>query len=507
MSPCLVGAWGWRLAKPQQELAFPSGPGDPAVDNVDRCWDELHRLRTENAELRLHSQSLEDSLRVSRQELGVQTDQPLEPVPALGPCSESHLRAALASPQTTLEDLDRAVLAAEALLGEARRELGARRLRARRAAYEELHAALDAGSEEPLARATATARDRGVDSTDIAQAEAKLAELRAVTDEERAAKAARDLELSRKKQAFLLVKKNASDSLRELLQELGADSRPHAWKDHAGRSLLRCARDLSAPDAQRVLEAHFGPSAHGASAPVRQRALVVQPLPSPESELLGPLEAPVHALAAESQHASAECEPSGEHSPDMQTTPRPKLQAQLAPAGEPGVGGCVAAACSLDILGPPVAEDQSVEVGTTIGSMSGHTATSGEDELKRRALRAVVQDDCETLMEVLQQTPSDVMSRWQNKAGKDLLTLSEERGSTCAYSLIAKALGMMKEMKRDSFEERESVWVFVRGEVQPRRATVLEDTPEESDDVLLEYWDDDSPAERVERCRVRRMWA
>uniref|UniRef100_A0A7S2MVZ7 Uncharacterized protein n=1 Tax=Alexandrium andersonii TaxID=327968 RepID=A0A7S2MVZ7_9DINO len=110
-------------------------------------------------------------------------------------------------------------------------------------------------------------------------------------------------------------------------------------------------------------------------------------------------------------------------------------------------------------------------------------------------------------MEVLQQTPSDVMSRWQNKAGKDLLTLSEERGSTCAYSLIAKALGMMKEMKRDSFEERESVWVFVRGDVQPRRATVLEDTPEESDDVLLEYWDDDSPAERVERCLVRRMWA
>jgi len=55
-------------------------------------------------------------------------------------------------------------------------------------------------------------------------------------------------------------------------------------------------------------------------------------------------------------------------------------------------------------------------------------------------------------------------------------------------------------------EEREAVWVFLPGEVQPHRATVLEDTPEEAEVVLLEYWDGDTPPERVERCLVRRMW-
>jgi len=98
-------------------------------------------------------------------------------------------------------------------------------------------------------------------------------------------------------------------------------------------------------------------------------------------------------------------------------------------------------------------------------------------------------------------------SRWENRAGKDLLTLSQERGSSCAYSVLAKALGMMKEMKREAYEERETVWVFLHGEVQPRRATVLEDTPEEADDILVEYWDGDAPPEHVQRCMVRRMWS
>merc|ERR1719437_168581 len=95
--------------------------------------------------------------------------------------------------------------------------------------------------------------------------------------------------------------------------------------------------------------------------------------------------------------------------------------------------------------------------------------------------------------------PSSQWSRWENKAGKDLLTLSQERRSTLAYARLAKALGMVTEMKREAYEERETVWVFLRGEVQPRQATVIEDTPEEADAILVEYWDGDEPPQHVER--------
>ncbi|CAK0817910.1 unnamed protein product, partial [Prorocentrum cordatum] len=98
-----------------------------------------------------------------------------------------------------------------------------------------------------------------------------------------------------------------------------------------------------------------------------------------------------------------------------------------------------------------------------------------------------------------------VETGWENKAGKDLLTLAQERGSTCVYAMLARALGMVHEVKREAYAEREAVWVFAQGEVQPRRATVVEDTPEEADDVLIEYWDGDAPPEPVERCMVQRM--
>ena len=65
-----------------------------------------------------------------------------------------------------------------------------------------------------------------------------------------------------------------------------------------------------------------------------------------------------------------------------------------------------------------------------------------EEKLKARALRAVVQDDFVTLGEVLNLAPVEKWSKWENKAGKDLLTLSQERGSSSAYSALARALGL-----------------------------------------------------------------
>jgi len=100
--------------------------------------------------------------------------------------------------------------------------------------------------------------------------------------------------------------------------------------------------------------------------------------------------------------------------------------------------------------------------------------------------------------------PEDIWRLWTNKAGKDLLTLSQERGSSSAETLLSKALGMVQEMKREAFEEREAVWIFEPGEVQPKRATVLEETPEEADEILVEFWDGDDPPCHIHRCNVRK---
>merc|ERR1712110_1140451 len=104
-----------------------------------------------------------------------------------------------------------------------------------------------------------------------------------------------------------------------------------------------------------------------------------------------------------------------------------------------------------------------------------------------------VKDDPVELLSVLEKVPLEIWSNWTNKAGKDMLTLSQERGSSFAYSAVAKALGLVQEMKRDTFEEREAVWIFKQGDVQPLRATVMEDTPEEAEQILVEYWDGDAP--------------
>lgn len=128
------------------------------------------------------------------------------------------------------------------------------------------------------------------------------------------------------------------------------------------------------------------------------------------------------------------------------------------------------------------------------------------DALKKEAFRNVVQNKMQELDDVLAQLPVRVWSCWENKAGKDLITLSQERGSSGAYCILAKRLGIVQELKKDSFEEREDVWVFLPGEVQPLRATVLEDTPEEQDDVLIQYWDGDEPEKRIEKCLVRKIW-
>lgn len=127
-----------------------------------------------------------------------------------------------------------------------------------------------------------------------------------------------------------------------------------------------------------------------------------------------------------------------------------------------------------------------------------------EEKLKAKALRAVVQDDGVTLSELLEKTDIETIKTWQNKAGTDLLTLSEERGSGHAYSLLARKMGLLIEQKREEFKENDTVWVFIKGDVQAKRATVLEDTPAEADTILLQMWDGEVEEEHIDRSQVRR---
>lgn len=125
--------------------------------------------------------------------------------------------------------------------------------------------------------------------------------------------------------------------------------------------------------------------------------------------------------------------------------------------------------------------------------------------LKTPAFRAVCQDDTTKLAEILETVPREIWESWENKAGKNLLSLALERGSSAAYAVMERALGNLQERTWPSFEEREDVWVMLPGEVQPRRATVMEDTPSEAPDVLVEFWDGDDPASRVEHSLVTKV--
>lgn len=480
-------------------------------------------MRAENNELRLENQRLGATLSEACKAPTETADgdpksEPAEP-------SESRLRAALASPATEPAQLRQAIAATEALLNEARRELAAKLLRARRAAFERLHCAIEAADEVRLAEALDAARSAEVDDDDIAKGAERLAELRSLTDEERAAKAARELELARKRQAFLLVKKDDAATLQALLDDLGQTVKWQEWRDHAGRTIWRCAQDLRAAQAQKVLAPRLGLQASGE--PPRPRL--------GEAEGRGPPQAAgaptggARVPAPDFWAPPATCE-FGE--PITAAAAEVALQPAAAAAASEAMLQPVAAVAAEAALQPciplPLAAEPLAAMGAHNGPVDGVVVfrcpaipacrmdsvdslppefASDEDKLKARAFRAVARDDCSSLQEVLQCTTLEVMSRWHNRAGKDLLTLSEERGSRSAYSVLAKALGLMKEMKREAFEERESVWVFVQGDVQPRRATVLEETPAEADTVLLEYWDGDAPPERVDRCLVRRMWS
>lgn len=462
------------------------------------------KLSLENTKLEQRCKRLEDQNSVLR------TSQGKESV-VDGSCYTPQvvrLRSALTSRTTTPAELNQAIMSVESLVAEARRELNSGMLRAKRAAYEQLHGCLDKEDELALEKAIESARQAEVGQEDLELAEKKLADLRALSSEQKSVKAQRKLESKRKKEAFLLVKKDDDVSLQQFLSLLDDSVRWRDWRDYAGRSLWRCAVELRATRVQQFLAPELGMAVPVEKRPSLGRRSEFALTPVTRSHSLESLKTP--PVPTPTQQPKPESPQNTEGYKDSQAQVR--VSSQPPPETQSKVSDVKLSTPQMTVVnGATIPTKTELSSFTRSPSEWGlgcrEGITNDVDELRARALRAVAQDDSVTLSQVLELVGCDVWSKWQNKAGKDLFTLSQERGSDCAYSVLARAKGLLKEMQRESFEDRETVWVFETGEIQPKRATVLEDTPADTDDVLVEFWDGDAPPIRIERCLVRKMWS
>lgn len=422
-------------------------------------------------------------------------------------CSGCRLRKVLTDRGTSTSQLRSSIEGVEALVNEARRELSSMQTRERRSAYEKLMTSMEKGDEEALELALKVARDAELDLDDIIKAENKLLDLKMMSPEEKTKKIARKLEGTQKMEAFLFVKNDNVDALTLLLESLADDVRWQDWRDYAGRSLWKCAQDLRAPRVQQYLAPKLGITIYELGGPRRSNAV------SHKSSALK------RQTSGSSQGSKGDGlpVPNGDHTEASSSTavagaqqlflgtpatPARKTTFEIDPlvieiaSGSPSKDSGQFSSISDTYIFPHSPE--------TPTSVSRNASTADSHPMQAQAMRAVAQDDIEKLLEILRQVPSEEWVNWQNKAGKDLLTLSQERGSTLAYGTLMRELGQLKELHREAFEEREAVWVFEVGQVQPRRATVIEDAPEDDDDILVEFWDGDEPAVRMERCLVRK---
>lgn len=470
--------------------------------------------------------------------------------------SEGRLRSALTRQGTTTSELRQAIHAVESLVEEARRELKNSELRERRAAFEALHNAIDKGEEDPLEIAIEEARLADVAVEDIAKGEAKLAELRALTPEQKAKKLANKIEQLKKKEAFVLIKRDDAEALEELIDSLAETVRWKEWRDYAGRNLWRCSLDLRGTRCQSFLAPLVGqrlPEAHPDNQKDKRKSTLSEgkrksslSLSSgalqddvPQSgerrpSLLSGDGSPTHSplnrdrdrLASSFSRGSRHSSGSGDRkkssdSPSLlPKSPSSSLggaaeelgilgdgSSPLPSVAEPSAGSTSAGPRITDLSTSDGSPDRPLDAAPSDGGLPVSPARSEAEctQLRSQAMRAVAQDDCDTLLEVLGQVEKEIWTTWENKAGKDLITLATERGSTNSYSLLARELGILQAVVRHAFEERESVWVFEAGEVQPRRATIMEDTPAEEDEILIEFWDGDDPPLHVDRCLIHKM--
>jgi len=460
--------------------------------------------------------------------------------------SEGVLRAALAGFSTgvgacSLEELRNAIGSVTALLEEARRELSAREHRERRAAYERLYEALESEDEESLVAAMAEARRNDVDEVDIDKAAAKLEVLRTLTAEEREARKEHRRITDAKRRAFVLVKNDDPISLEKLLQGLGGDVDWKAWRDHSGRTLILCARMHAASQVIQYLERLRGqpttsprfvpaPDPAAVSATCRESPAPGSGAPEGTNErgkheqsagAILPGVLPRHGDRAggfSSGHWSSLSTmdpetPTAKSEPDSSSRCLERSCGSSKPsfceghAGERPLldGRCLPADGALDASTTGVAAWRSVARGASMSPKAPEAVDDEELMWRQAGFRAVVQNDTAKLQEVLGKVPQEVWSTWQNKAGKDLITLAQERGSSAAYAVMARAMGLIQERKHAKLEAGDSLWVMVPGDMQPRRATAVKAASEDDEEVLVEYWDGDAPPCRVPHVLVSKL--
>jgi len=297
-----------------------------------------------------------------------------------------------------------------------------------------------------------------LDESDMSIAQTKLLELQSESEAVKAARVTRSLENERKRDAFHYVKKNDRAGLARCIENPDEDWNWKEWRDYMGRNLWKFSIEMRALDVQDYLRPLMGLAG-------------------------GNPETPRNADVAP-------------------TTFQPGLTSATQPAFLAAVDEDTTSEATIP---PAELESASLEESSHEAVPLPVLSEEEAEAVKKEAFRCVVQDNTTGLSAALDRLPLDIWSTWENKAGKSLITLSEERGSSNAYSLLAKRLGLTQDRKIEAFEEGETVWVYEVGDVQPKRATVREDSPAEEEEVLLEYWDGDDPASKVEKSMVRKV--
>lgn len=444
------------LTEPDEELVQARNASEALARQLDQVQQEKQQLLAQLEQEKQHflAQAAQEDRSAEHSSLG----------------AESQLRAALTKAGgVSTAELRAAIGATAALLEEARRELAAQELRETRAAYELLHSATEGDDEGILESTIEHARETQVDEEELERATSKLEALRALTPEERAAKEADKARVDGKKEAFLLTRRDDAAALRPLLEGHCGEKGWRTWKDQAGRSLHAYALFHKAQRVQRLLSTLDEQDDRPTTGATLLRA----------SHKHGPVELFKPPASLDD----------GVDLPCGKISPKSVLVSEADTKRRSPVG-------------PTNARKGFIGAKTVVEPPSPRCSEEEAETMKAPAFRAAVQNDTAKLAEVLERVPRSIWKAWNNKAGKDLLTLSEERGSSAAYAMLARSLGLLQDRKFEAFQEREDVWVLVPGEVQPRRATVTKDADADSNYVSVEFWDGDAPATEVEHSLV-----
>lgn len=502
--------------------------------HVDRI--ELEKLRRDlavsaktNAFLRKKTEELQRQLTLLRAEQHA-ASQVRSP--------ESVLRALLTDQSTSSDQLLEAVLACEVLVNNARHELEKKEMRERRSVFEQLHTAMGNDDDVLLENLITSARRLKIDEPDIVMAETKLRFLRSLTGEQRQTRETQKIKMAFKEQAFVLVKRDDPAQLQRLLDSLDLNMPWRDWTDHAGRTLWSCAVELRSSAVQQYLtEVHGEPAVGNQRASDHPRTFL-EPSGTAgtgaPSESISTLTEPPSCQDMDRDKVHALTTGHGLTPETVQSCVAGKSHSSLVSSGHllesatryRSTSSDFSAAVNLQqredcgaVAHPAVASEDGAPQTSVIpvvlppsGAMldpsvrrfSNSPESSAFSAEQQEAFRAVVQDNVEALTTALQGFSPEVWSLWRNKAGKNLVSLSEERGSRTVYRFLATSLGLLQELPVEEFEEGEAVWIFLRGEVQPRRASVVESSSEATQ-IIVEFWEGNDPPVHVERCLLRKM--